>query len=41
MDYILGVDGGGTKTIVQITDSSGKLITESESKSSNYKSVGI
>ncbi len=41
MDYILGVDGGGTKTTVQIVDSNGKLITENKSGSSNYKSVGV
>jgi len=41
LDYILGVDGGGTKTIVQVADLSGEVIAESESGSSNYKSVGI
>lgn len=41
MDYILGVDGGGTKTFVQITDISGKVISESKYGSSNFKSVGI
>jgi len=35
------VDGGGTKTIVQVADLSGKVVAESESGSSNYKSVGI
>jgi N-acetylglucosamine kinase-like BadF-type ATPase len=41
LDLILGVDGGGTKTTVQIADCKGKLITENKSGSSNYKSVGI
>lgn len=41
MDYILGVDGGGTNTVAQIADSTGKLITENESGPTNYKSVGI
>lgn len=41
MDYVLGVDGGGTNTIAQIVDSNGILIAENESGSSNYKSVGI
>ena len=41
MDYILGVDGGATKTTVLITDIKGNNIAESESGSSNYKSVGI
>lgn len=40
MDYVLGVDGGGTKTSVQIADSTGRLMVENESGSSNYKSVG-
>lgn len=41
MDYVLGVDGGGTKTIVQVADCNGGLITENKSGSSNYKSVGV
>jgi len=41
LDYILGVDGGGTKTIVLVTDTKGNSIAESESGSSNYKSVGV
>lgn len=41
MDYILGVDGGGTKTTVVVTDIKGNSIAESESGSSNYKSVGM
>lgn len=40
MEYILGVDGGATKTVVQITDLSGKVASESEYPSSNFKSVG-
>lgn len=40
MNYVLGVDGGATKTVVQITDSKGKLLAESESGPSNYKSIG-
>ncbi|GAG84825.1 unnamed protein product, partial [marine sediment metagenome] len=28
MDFILGVDGGGTKTVVQISDLSGEVVTE-------------
>ncbi len=41
MDYILGVDGGGTKTTVQIADTGGKVISQAVSGSSSYKSVGI
>lgn len=41
MNYVLGVDGGGTKTRVQISDLRGRKLAESISKSCNYKSVGI
>ena len=41
MDYILGLDGGGSKTTVQIADMTGKVLVERKSGSSNYKSVGI
>lgn len=41
MNYILGVDGGGSKTTVQIADISGKVISQAVSGSSSYKSVGI
>lgn len=41
MNYILGVDGGGSKTTVQIADTSGKVISQAVSGSSSYKSVGI
>lgn len=40
MEHILGVDGGATKTVVQIADLSGKVASESEYPSSNFKSVG-
>ena len=41
MGYILGVDGGGTKTTVQIADTDGNIISQVISGSSSYKSVGI
>ena len=41
MNYILGVDGGGSKTTVQIADTNGKVISQAVSGSSSYKSVGI
>ena len=41
MGYILGVDGGGTKTTALIADIKGNHMAESESGSSNYKSVGV
>ncbi len=41
MKYTLGVDGGGTKTTVQIADLRGKAVTQVVSGASSYKSVGI
>jgi len=41
LEYVLGVDGGATKTVVQVADLSGKVVSESEYYSSNFKSVGI
>ena len=41
IEYILGVDGGGTKTVVQIADLSGRKITHAVSGASNCKSVGM
>ncbi|OGX19556.1 MAG: hypothetical protein A3K54_01735 [Omnitrophica WOR_2 bacterium RBG_13_44_8] len=40
-EYILGVDGGGTKTVVQIADLSGRKITQAVSGASNCNSVGM
>jgi len=41
MGYILGVDSGATKTIVQIANTSGEVLSESKHNSCNFKSVGI
>jgi len=41
MNYILGVDGGGIKTTVQIATISGEKVSGMVSGSSSYKSVGI
>ncbi|MBE3115237.1 MAG: hypothetical protein IMZ59_06940, partial [Actinobacteria bacterium] len=41
MNYLLGVDGGGSKTAVQIADTNGKVISQAVSGASSYKSVGI
>ena len=41
MDYILGVDGGGTKTVIRIADTTGKTVSEHICGAGNYKSVGI
>jgi len=40
-EYVLGVDGGGTKTMVQIADLSGRKMTQVVSGASNYLSVGM
>jgi N-acetylglucosamine kinase-like BadF-type ATPase len=41
MECILGVDGGGSKTTVQIADINGKVIAQAVSGASSYKSVGL
>ncbi len=40
MEYILGVDGGGTKTTVLIADLCGNKISRAVSGASSYKSIG-
>jgi N-acetylglucosamine kinase-like BadF-type ATPase len=40
MEYILGVDGGGSRSTVLIADLNGKEISRVESGASNYKSIG-
>lgn len=41
MVYILGIDGGGTKTTAVITTADGQVITESTSGASSFPSVGV
>ncbi|MDD3519627.1 MAG: BadF/BadG/BcrA/BcrD ATPase family protein [Actinomycetota bacterium] len=41
MDYILGVDGGGTKTLAAAADTNGKILAELQFGSSNFKSSGF
>ncbi|MDD3519753.1 MAG: BadF/BadG/BcrA/BcrD ATPase family protein [Actinomycetota bacterium] len=41
MEYILGVDGGGTKTIIRIADIYGNIIAERITGPSNYKKVEL
>jgi N-acetylglucosamine kinase-like BadF-type ATPase len=41
MSYVLGVDGGGSRTVVQIADVKGKILAEEVRDSSSFKSVGI
>jgi len=40
MDYVLGVDCGGSKTKIQVTDKSGKKIIQTVSGPVSYKSAG-
>ncbi|MCG9127514.1 hypothetical protein JT359_07955 [Candidatus Poribacteria bacterium] len=41
MKYIIGIDGGGTKTIGRITTSNGEVIHKMKSGPSNYHVVGV
>ncbi len=41
MDYILGVDGGGTKTLALLGDSDGNVLARGVSGPSNYNAVGF
>src|SRR4030065_2769391 len=40
MEYILGIDGGGSKTTVLIADLYGNIISRAVSGASSYKSIG-
>lgn len=41
MDYLLGVDGGGTKTTIAVANLKGEIIIEKLINSINFKSVGV
>lgn len=41
MDYIIGIDGGGTKTVGLLTTVSGEKIAKVQSGPSNYHAVGV
>ena len=41
MKYIIGIDGGGTKTECAVTDLSGKVIHNSVGKPSNFLAIGV
>lgn len=41
MKYLIGVDGGGTKTDCAIADLSGKIIRESSGRPSNFLIIGV
>ena len=40
MSYILGIDGGGSKTVCIVIDKSGQVVSRGEAGSSNYQTVG-
>ena len=40
MEYILGVDGGGSKTVVMIANGKGEILIRKEGSATNYKSIG-
>ena len=41
MEYIVGVDGGGTKTSATLADATGKVIGSGHGGPSNYQTIGL
>ncbi len=41
MKYIIGIDGGGTKTECAVADLSGKILHSNLGKPSNFLAIGI
>jgi N-acetylglucosamine kinase-like BadF-type ATPase len=41
MNYVLGIDGGGTKTVCVIMNSQCEVIGRGEAGASNYQSIGV
>ncbi len=41
MKYLIGIDGGGTKTDCAVADLSGKIIHQTSGKPSNYLVIGV
>lgn len=41
MEYVLGVDGGATKTLCVITDGKGKIVAKGKGGPSNYHVTGV
>ncbi|MDZ8027265.1 MAG: N-acetylglucosamine kinase [Nostoc sp. DedQUE11] len=41
MPYVLGIDGGGSKTVCVLVDDSGQVLGRGEAGESNYQSIGI
>ncbi|MGL5083801.1 MAG: N-acetylglucosamine kinase [Microcoleaceae cyanobacterium] len=41
MNYVLGLDGGGTKTVCVLMDETGRVLSRGESGPANYQTVGL
>ncbi|MGE5659030.1 MAG: N-acetylglucosamine kinase [Actinomycetota bacterium] len=41
MTYVLGIDGGGTKTICLLMDQSSQILSRGEAGPSNYQTIGL
>ncbi|OUL28106.1 ATPase [Nostoc sp. RF31YmG] len=41
MSYVLGIDGGGSKTVCVLMDETRQVISRGEAGASNYQSIGI
>ncbi|MCG5061353.1 MAG: ROK family protein [Limnoraphis sp. WC205] len=41
MVYVLGIDGGGTKTVCLLMDETGNILSRGKSGASNYQTIGI
>jgi N-acetylglucosamine kinase-like BadF-type ATPase len=41
MQYILGIDGGGSKTIAILADCTGKVVGSAQAGASNYQTIGL
>lgn len=39
--YIIGVDGGGTKTVVVLADLNGRILAKSKTSSSHLRNIGV
>lgn len=39
--FVIGLDGGGTKTIAALSDKNGKILKKGKSGSSNFRNIGI
>lgn len=41
MIYVLGIDGGGSKTVCILMDGTGQVLGRGEAGASNYQSIGV